>query len=339
MSKHPLSKAIIEQLKNPDADGPAGHLVDLAYDHLTALKVGELLDFNALADDILQAIAGEGPGILLERHAEPFLNFERERVKETGETLGAAVPESVVTGIQERMNRRVTMPKGFGRDIVDPAFVRDLVTGSLAETLENFLTKLPIFGGNEGKASAGGSSGGLLGSIARKGAKRLQDAGSALSGIGAGLQESLKGQARDFAAQSADRLKQGIVDGFNSKESRGALKAMRKRALDAVLNLKQADIHTMLDDPDLETQIQWAKDFLSHNLARQEIYDALKEQIVAALERDKDRTLEDIIKDAGLEEIAKQRLRDHFLPQINEFAGSKPFKKWLNNLLNEASSN
>ena len=125
-------------------------------------------------------------------------------------------------------------------------------------------------------------------------------------------QESLKAQARDFAAQSADRLKQGIVDGFNSKESRGALQAMRKRALDAVLNLKQADIHTMLDDPDLETQIQWAKDFLSHNLARQEIYDALKEQIVAALEREKDRTLEEVIKDAGLEEIAKPWLRDHF---------------------------
>ena len=337
MSKHPLSKAIIEQLQNQEADGPAGQLVDLAYDHLTALKVGELLDFDALAEDILTAIAGDGPGILLDRHAEPFLKFERERATQTGETLGSAVPGSVVTGIEERMNRRVTMPKGFGRDIVDPAFVRDLVTGSLTETLENFLTKLPIIGGNEGKSSGGGSSGGLLGSIARKGAKRLQDAGSALSGIGAGLQESLKGQAREFAAQSADRLKQGIVDGFNSKDSRGALKAMRKRALDAVLNLKQADIHTMLDDPDLETQIEWAKAFLSHNLARQEIYDALKEQIVAALKRDEDRTLEEILKDAGLDQIAKQRLRDHFLPQINTFAGSKPFGKWLNQLLNEAS--
>ena len=142
MSKHPLSGAIIKQLQNQDADGPAVQLVDLAYDHLTQLKIGELLDFDALAEDILSAIAGDAPGLLLGRHAEPFLTFERDRVTETGETLGAAVPASVVAGIEERMNRRVTMPKGFGRDIVDPAFVRDLVTGSLTETLENFLTKL-----------------------------------------------------------------------------------------------------------------------------------------------------------------------------------------------------
>ena len=166
----------------------------------------------------------------------------------------------------------------------------------------------------------------------------MQDAGSALSGIGAGLQETLKGQARDFAAQSADKLKQGIVDGFNSKESRGALKAMRKRALDAVLDLKQADIHAMLDDPDLETQIEWAKAFLSHNMARPEIHAALKEQIVAGLKRDGDRTLEEILEDAGLQEHAKTRLREHFLPQINQFVTDEPFNSWLNEILTQASN-
>ncbi|MBT6176749.1 MAG: hypothetical protein HOI23_05840 [Deltaproteobacteria bacterium] len=339
MSKHPLHDAILEQLQDTEPTGPAGQLVDLAYDHLVALKVGELVDFDAVADDILDVMAGDGPGILLDRHAETFLEFERARVTETGETLGDAVPQVIVDGIEERMNRRMTLPKGFGRDIVDPAFIRNLVTGSLTETLENFLTKLPIIGGNDDKSSGSSSgSGGLFGSIARKGAKRLQDAGSALSGIGAGLQETLKGQARDFAAQSADRLKQGIVDGFNSKDSRGALKAMRKRALDAVLNLKQSDIHVMLDDPNLETQILWAKEFLKHNLARPEIRAALKEQIVAGLKRDEDRTIADILKDAGLDKIAQERVRAHFLPQVGQLASSSAFGDWLNNVLTQAAS-
>jgi hypothetical protein len=340
MNKHPLCDAILEQLQDKQPAGPAGQLVDLAYDHLVALKVGELMDFDAVANDILDVFAGDAPGILLDRHAESFLTFERTRVTDTGETLGSALPQVIVDGIEDRMNRRMTLPKGFGRDIVDPAFIRNLVTGSLTETLENFLTKLPIIGGNDDKSAGGSSSsGGLLGSIARKGAKRLQDAGSALSGIGAGLQETLKGQARDFAAQSADRLKQGIVDGFQSKDSRGALKAMRKRALDAVLNLKQCDLHVMLDDPDLTTQIIWAKEFLKHNLARPEIHAALKEQIVAGLKRDEDRTLGEILKDAGLDEIAQERIRSHFLPQVGQLASSSEFGDWLNNVLTQATSN
>lgn len=338
MSKHPLSTSIIEQLLSDKPTGATGQLVDLAYNHLTELTVGDILDFDAVADDILRVLSSDGPDALLERHAEPFLDFERNRVTETGETLGDAVPQSVIDGIEDRMNRRMTLPKGFGRDIVDPAFIRNLVTGSLTETLENFLTRLPIFGGNETKSPGGGSSGGLLGNIARKGAKRLQDAGSALSGIGAGLQETLKGQARDFAAQSADRLKQGIVDGFNSKESRGALKTMRKRALNAVLNLKQSDIHTMLDDPDLATQIQWAQKFLKHNLARPEIHAALKEQIIAALKRDENQTLAEILKDAGLDKIAQERIRAHFIPQVNGFVGTPSFENWLNDILTTASS-
>lgn len=339
MKKHPLCNAILEQLQDSQATGPAGQLIDLAYDHLVALKVGELIDFDAVADDILDVLAGDGPGILLDRHAEPFLEFERARVTDTGESLGDALPQAIVDGIEDRMNRRMALPKGFGRDIVDPAFIRNLVTGSLTETLENFLTKLPIIGGNDDKSTGGsGSSGGLLGSIARKGAKRLQDAGSALSGIGAGLQETLKGQARDFAAQSADRLKQGIVDGFTSKDSRGALKAMRKRALDAVLNLKQSDLHIMLDDPDLATQILWAKEFLKHNLARPEIRAALKEQIVAGLKRDENRTMGEILKDAGLDQIAQERVRSHLLPQVGQLASSSEFGDWLNNVLNQATS-
>lgn len=339
MSKHPLHDSILKQLQDSEPTGAAGQLVDLAYDHLVALKVGELIDFDAVAEDILDVLAGDGPGILLDRHAQAFLDFERARVTETGETLGAALPQAIVDGIEDRMNRRMALPKGFGRDIVDPAFIRGLVTGSLTETLENFLTKLPIIGGNEDKTGANsGGGGGLLGSIARKGAKRLQDAGSALSGIGAGLQETLKGQARDFAAQSADRLKQGIVDGFNSKESRGALKAMRKRALDAVLNLKQSDLHIMLDDPDLETQLIWAKEFLKHNMARQEIRAALKEQIVAGLTRDEDRTIGEILKDAGLDQIAQERVRAHILPQVGQLAGSSEFSTWLNNVLTQAAA-
>ncbi|MBT6488370.1 MAG: hypothetical protein HOK97_01300, partial [Deltaproteobacteria bacterium] len=105
MSKHPLHDAILEQLQDTEPTGPAGQLVDLAYDHLVALKVGELVDFDAVADDILDVMAGDGPGILLDRHAETFLEFERARVTETGETLGDAVPQVIVDGIEERMNR------------------------------------------------------------------------------------------------------------------------------------------------------------------------------------------------------------------------------------------
>ena len=93
----------------------------------------------------------------------------------------------------------------------------------------------------------------------------------------------------------------------------------------------------MLDDPNLETQILWAKEFLKHNLARPEIRAALKEQIVAGLKRDEDRTIADILKDAGLDKIAQERVRAHFLPQVGQLAGSSAFGDWLNNVLTQAA--
>ena len=336
MSQHPLTPKIAAQLALPKKTGPACVLVNLAYDHIVQLRVEDVLDFDAVADDLLRVLESEGPASFLSTHAEAFLEYEQNRVTQSGETLREALPQVLIEGIEQRMNRRVSLPKEFGREIVDPTFIRNLVTASLTETLEGFLTKLPLFGGDGKEQADPSSGGGLLGNIARKGAKRLQNAGSALSGIGAGLQESLKTQAREFASQSADKLKQGILDGFKSSESRGALKTMRKRALDSILNLKQADIHAMLDDPDTKTQIDWAQAILQHNLARPEFRNALRAQIIDILKREETRTLGEILAESGLADVAKKRARDHCIPQINALAKSDDFKDWLSDLLTDA---
>jgi len=322
-----LSTRLTELLAESGEDSASWQLLTLAVDDLLETPGKELLDPELLVDHLLIALRSEGPKLSADRHLEVALECERDRVSKSGEILGVAVPEEVVAGIEARLGRPTDFPKGFGKDIVDPAFIRQLIAGALAETLEAFLGKLPFGGGGKDGDS------GLLGSIARKGASRLKSASSALSSIGAGMQDGLKRQAKEFAQQSADVLKQGVIDRFNSKENKVVLKEMRRRAVDAVLGLQFSDIHAFADDPGIETLREWGDLILQHNLKRPEIEEALREQVKLALGREEDRTIKEWLVEHDLYESVRNELIRVAAQRANQVAQSDVFESWLTSLL------
>ena len=335
MDSTKLGQTIIEQLGVEHPNGHLAKLIELVVDEALSQPIGLLIDADEIAETILSMLASEGTTKTINAHAAVIVDTERKRVEASQETLRSYLPQEVIDGIADRMNRRMKLPKSFGRNIVDAAFIRQLITGALTEILEAFLTKLP-FGGGAPTGGGGASSGGLLGNLARKGANRLKDAGSALSGIGAGLQETLTQQAREFAAQQADRLKQGIVDRFKAAESSDALEAMRMRALDAVLDLQLIDIHRLTDDPGLETSLAWGSAILHHNLERPEIRAAVKSQIVDAIGRDASLSMADWLSaHDGLEQVRAQLIQKG-ISETGRFIETPQFSDWLTNMLSDA---
>ena len=335
MNADKLAKKIITLMSDPKADGHLQALITMVVDEALSQPVSSVINPEEIADTILTILASEGAHSTIRDHVPVIVERERARVEESGETLRDALPDEVIAGIAERMHRRMKLPRSFGKNIVDANFIRQLITGALTEILEAFLTRLP-FGGGGSSGSSGSGGSGLLGSLARKGASRLKDAGSALSGIGAGLQETLTQQAREFAAQQADRLKQGIVDRFKAAENSEALEAMRQRALEAVLDLQIIDIHRLGDDPGLETSMEWAIATISHNLDRPEIREALRSQIMDAIGRDGSQSLADWLTAHDALESVRSQLIASGVSETARLAETKPFANWLTNLLSDA---
>ncbi len=313
-------------------EGPRSHaarLVEGVVEEFFKLPMGELVDRDALGEHLLVALRSEGPGLNLERHWDAMVQAERDRAHATGEALREFIPQEVIAGIEDRLSRPLGLPGGFGKEVVDPVFVRELIAASLTETLEAFLTRLP-FGG------AKGGNGGVLGSLARKGAGRIKSATSTLSSIGAGVQEGLKRQAKEFAQQSADRLKEGVVERFKGEESREALKRMRQRALAAVVDLPMSDVHALADDPGWVTLREWGETLLAHNIARPEVQEAILKQVALGVDRIKDQTLADWLHEYNLYEPVRKELTLAGVTVVNRMVATPRFQGWLVELLSDA---
>ncbi len=327
-----LVERLIQSLSEAGSDDFSAQLVTLVVDDLLELRVGDLVEPGAVADQLITALGSPGLNLMGERHLIPLVDHERGRVSASAETLRGMVPKAVVTGIEERMRRPTNLPDGFGTDIVDPAFVRQLIAASLGETLEAFLAKLPFGGG------AKDGEGSLLGTIARKGASRFKSAGTALSSIGSGVQEGLKRQAKEFAQQSADRLKQGVVERFNSPENKAALQQMRRRALDSVLNTQLSDLYALVDDPGTERLLEWGNLTLQHNLDRPEVQQAIREQIELAFVREQERSAKAMLEEFDVYGMIRTHLIAIASTRAREFVQTKAFETWLSQLVSKAIS-
>lgn len=327
-----LARRIVDLLVESGDASRSHQLLTLIIDDLLEAPGGDFIDADFIAQQLVAALRSAGPTIVAERHLEPSIAWERARVAKSAETLQDYIPQSVLSELEERLTRPSALPDGFGKDIIDPAFLRQLIAGSLTETLEAFLSKLPFGGG--GKENDGG----LLGSIARRGASRIKNASSAISALSSGMQEGLKRQAKEFAQQSADRLKQGVVERFQSSENKAALKQMRRRAVDAVLGLELSQLHALTDDPGLAALRQWGDWVVQHNLQRPEIQEAICEQVVMALKRDELRSAKDLLTDFGIYEDVRAHLIEIASQRTRDFVQGDSFQAWLESLLEDAMS-
>lgn len=324
-----LSEKLCGVLGDVERGSLAHRLARMSVEEGLQIPLREVLDAEAVADALVLGLRSGGPGALALRNLESMVGLERERASQSGELLREGLPPGVVEGLEQRVLRPSGLPRDFGRNIVDPVFLRSLVASALTETLETFLTRLPFGGILEG-------DGGLIGSLARKGAGRLKSAGSVLSNLGGGMQDGLKRQAKEFASASADRLKEGVMERFRAVESHQAVESMRHRALASVLDLTLTEVYALADDPGVAVLWEWCEATLAHNLEREEVREAIREQVRCGLLRLKDQTLGELLSEFGTTDIVVEQGTLGVTSLIGSLTRREDFKCWLQDVLGEA---
>lgn len=332
MNARALAEALSRLLASPAPGGFVERLVALAVDDTLDQPIGRLVDAELLAQQVVAALSGPGPARVVADHLEPGAALERARVTESGETLAAWVPTSVAVEAAGRLERPSGLPAGWWEGVVDPADVRDLLAGALADTIEDVLGRIGL-----GGAAGGGAGAGLLGTLAR-GARAVRDTGSGILGaaLGGSFQEGLRRQVRQLAAQSANALKERFRERARTPEGRATVGRIRDRALARLLELRVSDLHAAGDDPGVATLGRWATETLAHNLARPEVRDAIRAQLRAGLERVGERSARSLLDEAGLLPGLRDAVVRTGAERAAAFVATAGFREWLAGALSEA---
>jgi hypothetical protein len=199
---------------------------------------------------------------------------------------------------------------------VDPRFVQRILSEALATTLEEGFRSLPF----------GSGAGGVLGSLTRR-AGRIPFA------------NPFADQARALAQQSAESLRQRLMDQFEAPENAPEVAAMRARCADRLLALPTPQVLGLLNDPGWPTVAQWLRDVLAHNSAREAFQEAITEQVQSAFDRiGPDATLGEWLAPFELTTPFRSFLIDQSTELLVTLAGQTSLRQWLQNLLHSAKA-
>ena len=320
MDAKELAGALADLLANEAAGGLAARGVGAAIDWLLERPVAELLDPDVVAEQALAALTGPGLETLAGSHLEEIVAQERARVEESGETLAAWVPGEILAAVDERLGRPAGLPAGWFDDAVDPNDVRALLTGAISDTLDYALDHLPFAKG----------AGGLFGSFAR-GATAA--GGGLLGALGAGLQNGLRKHVRDLSGQSAAVFRERMGARLATKEGKETFARIRHQIVSRLLELPVAAVYAAADDPGAAVLGRWAYRTLDHNLARPEIRAAIADQLRAALGREADTPLRELLDTAGLLPGLRDALVTRGAALAAKFAASDALRGWLDDAL------
>lgn len=307
------------KLRTTSPDGPGHALVVSFVAWLMQRPLNKLIDPDWVADHAIQALSGDGFEWLSERHGLPALRLERKRVDPLPETLAEHVPDPLVEEALARLGRPVGLPATFWSELIDPEMARELASDVLADALQGLFSS---------RAEGGGGAGGILGGLARGATRRLKDAPERFGLLGF-LGGEVQRVARELAGQVVSRFKEVWRKRADTSEGSRAVRALRKRAIERVLALRLAELHAVLDDPGYETLFAWAGQVLRHNLAQDSVRQAVREQVRAALTRERGTKLGAVLDGLGIRADTEAEIVRVATAQLAAFAGTKAFQRWL----------
>ena len=325
------SDVALERLRgeaSPHREGLAALLVD----GLLARPVRALVDAEALALLLADALTeAQAKRVALE-HIHPAIERHHARATEAGETLGDLLPPGAAGRIETLLESARLIDLPFARDLIDKDRVRELVAPVLQETLIRFAKKLPLPG-------AGGEEGGKgLADKVRRGlgesASRIADVGRSVgkSVIG-GFDRKLQSVAKDFSQSAVREMREAMKARLESEEGRALTRAIRDHAaarLAATPTNELVALVGALPRGDVEDLVI---DVARHTRRRDLFRRALHEEIAAIIAVEGDKPVSALLEESGALEAVRSFLLERASHLIEAVAAEDAFGAWLDRLL------
>lgn len=334
----------IQALLSADESPLREELVALSFDAIVAQPVSGVLGDAGLVPLIYQALTRENAARIAERHVLPAIDRIDAALSARPERLRDAMPEQA----QDALRAVVRSGKGprfkWLRGAIDPDDIRQLVAPVVQQVLIRFTTKLPIpgLGGSAGGGggNAGGGLGGLVGMIGKqvqRGAGQLADVGkSVIGGLGGELERRMQQMARDFTQTAITDFRSALEARMKSDEGRKIVLRIRDRVVEHILAAKLQEISQdlmHLPKPDIAAIVADELDYLPKQAWFREILEAEVAAVLAAIG---ERSLRELLEEAGLLEEARALTLRAAAPAVRALAASDAFGAWLDRLLEQS---
>lgn len=336
-------KSRIQTLLGADDSPQRAELTWLAFEALVSQPVSLLLSDPELVNITLSALTRDNTARVSERHVLPATSRIAAELQAGEQRLRDLLPEAaraeLVRIVESGRGPRLPWLKGA----LDPADLRELFAPVLQRVLVQFASKLPIPGLSGATGSGGAAAGalgglvGMLGKQVQKSASQFADVGkSVIGGLGSELERRMQALARDFSHTAMGELRTAVEERLKSPEGQAILLRMRDRAIGHVLDAKLSDVSKDFMRTPFDELSQVAPDIAAYHRDYPLLGALLRTELSAALSVLGQRSLADLLMEAGLYENARDLTLRIIDPGAKALFASDAFGAWLTRLLEAA---
>jgi hypothetical protein len=302
-----------------DAEQQAlGRLLDAVFEFACERRVDELIAVEPLAARVLAAIDTAATPSRLERLMARFVVPARQRALERAQKsalpFGAWLPEPARDAIAALLAHPAPIPRALVDKVVADEHVRESVRAMLYEALQNFIQKaFSVAPGGRGLR-------GVIGFGARA-------AGGLFGGIGEELQRHLEERVRDFVDSGVKIIQQQVVQRVVSEDTARLIGKRRRAIFLDLLKQPESEAARLAKGVPFAALDALVPSIVVHNLARQEVRAALRDEIAAVVAELSTQTIGELLDELGLRQAVREALQAHGLPLVLAFIASPQFAR------------
>ena len=320
--------AVLERLRDPSAEGAAGRLAWLLVDDALGRTLSDLLDVRLFAAALREGIRAFASSDAAAARMAAIVEEGEKTLAAEKRTIGALLPASLKTGAHDFAALALTPPGDVIEKLLDREPVKKLLRAQVIDTLIAFGRKAasPV-ADNPIARGLGGLSKLALGQGGKPSAF-----GAIANAVSGEVERQVEKRATDFA----DIAVAGILDGISAQLSDPARAkeqaALRLALLDGFLELTGAEVATLGRGP-TAARVAVARKTLAA-WAAEETFEAEVEALATALlAKDVGRTLGDVLRDLGLEDVVSEKAREIVRRRVAAFVAGERFAEWLQTLI------
>ena len=174
----------------------------------------------------------------------------------------------------------------------------------------------------------------MLGKQVQKSAGQLADVGrSVMSGLGGEFERRMQAVARDFSQTATADFRAALVERMRSDEGKVIMERMRDRVVSHVLAARLGQVASDVALLPVAEGALFTGEIL-HVLGEAPWFaELLQQEISGVLEELGQRSLRDVLVEAGLLDAARDQIQRAVAPGIRSLAQSDAFGAWLDRLL------